>query len=84
MDTIAAIVGALADSELFQSIIHHTGRQHADFGVNPSHFAAFGDALIECLEQQFGADFTPELRQAWIALYQAVSADMMKAAKRVA
>ena len=54
MDMIAAIVGALDERELFQSIIGHTGRQHARFGVNPSHFVAFGDALIWSLEHQFG------------------------------
>ena len=46
MDTIAAIVGTLDERELFQSIISHTGRKHADFGVQTSHFTAFGEALI--------------------------------------
>ena len=46
MDMIAAIVGALDRSELFQSIISYTGHQHADFGAQLSHFVAFGDALI--------------------------------------
>jgi hypothetical protein len=36
------------------------GRQHAQFGAKPLHFAAFGDALIWGLEQQFGAAFTLE------------------------
>src|SRR6516165_3787350 len=71
MDMIAAIVGALDEHELFQSIIRHTGRQHADLGVKRSHFDAFGDALIWCLEHQFGAAFPPELREAWMTLYDA-------------
>ena len=33
MDMIAAIVGALDQRELFQSLITHTGRQHAQFGA---------------------------------------------------
>jgi hypothetical protein len=37
MDTIAAIVGTLDQRETFQSIITHTGRKHADFGVQASH-----------------------------------------------
>jgi hemoglobin-like flavoprotein len=64
MDMIAAIVGALDKREIFQSIIRHTGRQHAQFGVKSSHFVAFGDALIWSLEKQFGAAFTPELKEA--------------------
>ena len=81
MDTIAAIVGTLDQRELFQSIISHTGRKHADFGVRPSHFTAFGEALIWSLQQQFGPAFTPEMQQAWIVLYDAIQAEMMRAAK---
>src|SRR5262249_1605525 len=81
MDTIAAIVGALDQREMFQSIISHTGRKHAEFGVQTSHFVAFGDALIWGLRQQFGPAFTPEMQQAWIVLYDAIQAEMTRAAK---
>src|SRR5215471_21379507 len=70
MDTIAAIVGALNDRALFQSIVGHTARQHARFGVTASQFAAFGEDLIWGLEEQFGPRFTFELRQAWTELYE--------------
>jgi hemoglobin-like flavoprotein len=80
MDAIAAIVGALDQRELFQSIIVQSGRQHAQFGVKSSHFDAFGDALIWGLEQEFGAAFTPELKEAWMTLYRAVQSEMMRAA----
>jgi hemoglobin-like flavoprotein len=81
MDTIAAIVGTLDQREIFQSIISHTGRKHAEFGVQSAHFAAFGDALIWGLRHQLGPAFTPELQQAWIVLYDAIQAEMMRAAK---
>jgi hypothetical protein len=63
---------------MFQSIISHSGRQHAQFGAKPLHFAALGKALIWGLEQQFGAAFTPEMKEAWIKLYDDVQkpADM--------
>jgi hemoglobin-like flavoprotein len=79
MDMIAAIVGALDQRELFQSIISYTGQQHAQFGVQPSHFIAFGDALLWSLERQFGPAFTPELKEAWIELYDAVQTEMKRA-----
>jgi hemoglobin-like flavoprotein len=53
----------------------------AEFGVQTAHFAAFGDALIWGLQQQFGPAFTPEMQQAWIVLYDAIQAEMMRAAK---
>ena len=81
MDTIAAMVGTLDQREMFQSIISHTARKHADFGVRASHFVAFGEALIWGLQQQFGPAFTPEMQQAWIVLYDAIQVEMMRAAK---
>jgi hemoglobin-like flavoprotein len=81
MDMIAAIVGALDKREMFQSIITHSGRQHAQFGVKRTHFVAFGDALLWGLEHQFGAAFTPELKQAWSALYDEVQSEMIRAAR---
>src|SRR5215471_6666220 len=82
MDTIAAIVGTLDQREIFQSIISHTGRKHADFGVQASHFVAFGEALIGGLQQQLGPAFTPEMQRAWIVLYDAIQAEMIRAAKK--
>ena len=79
MDMIAAIVGTLDKREMFQSIIIHSGRQHGQFGAKPLHFAALGDALIWGLEQQLGAAFTPEMKEASIKLYDDVQREMMRA-----
>jgi len=79
MDMIAAIVGSLDQRDLLQSLIAHSGRQHAAFGVTPPQYAALGEALIWSLERQFGAAFTPELRAAWRALYAVVQDEMVRA-----
>jgi nitric oxide dioxygenase len=55
------------------------GRSQGDSGVQKSHFAAVGDALIFMLAQILGDDFTPEIRSAWIAAYSDVSEHMMGA-----
>ena len=61
MDQIAAMVGSLDQRAMFQSLVTHSGRQHARFGVRPSHYDAMGEALMWSLESKFGASFTPEL-----------------------
>jgi len=71
----------LKNHTLFQSIIAHTARQHARFGVTASQLSAFGEALIWALEQQFGSAFTSEMRRAWIELYDDVQSEMLNAAK---
>ena len=80
MDMIAALVGSLDQRELFESLVTYSGRQHAKFGVQPSHYAAMGEALMWSLECQFGASFPPELRASWRALYATVQAEMIRAA----
>jgi len=40
--------------------------------------------LIWCLEHQFGAAFPPELREAWITLYDAVRTEMIRSEKHAA
>jgi hemoglobin-like flavoprotein len=76
MDALAAMVGALDQREMFQAIISHSARQHAQFGATPSQFAAFGEALMWGLQQQFGPAFTPELREAWSTLYETIQCKM--------
>ena len=79
MDALAAMVGALDRREIFQSVISHSARQHAQFGATPSHFVAFGEALMWGLQQQFGPAFTPELREAWSTLYDTIQSKMVGA-----
>jgi hemoglobin-like flavoprotein len=76
MDSLAAIVGALDKREIFQAVISHSARQHAQFGAATPHFVAFGQALIWGLQQQLGPAFTPEVEQAWTTLYDAVQSRM--------
>jgi hemoglobin-like flavoprotein len=80
MDMIAALVGSVDQRMLFQSLVTHSGRQHARLGVQPSHYAALGEALIWSLECKFGVSFTPELRESWRALYTTVQVEMLRAA----
>jgi hemoglobin-like flavoprotein len=79
MDMIAELVGSLDQGALFQSLVTHSGRQHARFGVQPSQYAALGEALIWSLQCKFGPSFTPELRESWRALYATVQAEMLRA-----
>ena len=83
MDMIAALVGSLDQRELFQSLVIHSGREHGRFGVQPSQYAALGEALLWSLECKFGTSFTPELRESWRELYATVQEKMLRAGEQV-
>jgi hemoglobin-like flavoprotein len=51
--------------------------------VRTSQYDAFGEALLWSLEKQFGAAFTPELKEAWTVLYRTVRKEMERAGMEI-
>ena len=56
------------------------GARHLDYGVKEEHYATVGTALIDMLSEVLGGKFTPQMREAWLALYGAVEATMKRGA----
>lgn len=79
MDMLALAIGHLKNPTGLSVMLEGLGRRHVGYGVQDQHYAIVGDALIWSLQKALGADFTPPLRDAWIALYT-VAADTMKSA----
>ncbi|MGH8444901.1 MAG: globin family protein [Solimonas sp.] len=57
------------------------GLRHAGYGVQAQHYATVGSALLWTLEQNLGSAYTPEVREAWAAVYSALSGAMLDAAQ---
>ncbi|MBX3554348.1 MAG: hemin receptor [Pseudolabrys sp.] len=79
MDMLALAIGHLKNPTGLSVMLEGLGRRHVGYGVQDQHYAIVGEALIWSLQKALGADFTPPLRDAWIALYT-VAADTMKSA----
>jgi nitric oxide dioxygenase len=54
--------------------------RHVDYGVASEHYTPVGEALLWTLEQGLGADFTPEVKDAWVAAYDLLASVMKQAA----
>jgi hemoglobin-like flavoprotein len=50
------------------------------YGVHPEHYGTVGAALLWTLEQELGAAFTPEVREAWTTAYTVLAELMTTAA----
>lgn len=57
------------------------GKRHVAYGVHDGHYDTVGGALIDTLSVGLGAAFTPEVKDAWIAVYGVLSTTMKDAAK---
>lgn len=77
MAMIAAGVRLLDRPQELQSALHRLGQRHQGYGVREEHYPAVGAALLDTLAEQLGADFTPEVRNAWASFYGQVSALML-------
>jgi hemoglobin-like flavoprotein len=79
MQMIAFCVKGLDALDQLVPAVQGLGRRHAGYGVSDAHYDTVGGALIWTLEKGLGADFTPDVKSAWTAVY-AVLATTMKAA----
>ncbi len=80
MAMLAVVVRGLTRLEQIVPAIEALGRRHAAYGVQERHYATVGSALLWTLEQGLGEGFTPEVKQAWTAVYELLATTMKAAA----
>lgn len=78
---LAAAVKGLDRPEQLIPVVRELGRRHATYGVVEAHYDTVGAALLWTLEQQFGAAFTPEVKDAWTDVYTLLATTMKDAAR---
>jgi nitric oxide dioxygenase len=80
MAMLATAVAHVGDWSTISGAVRALGKRHAGYGVAPADYSTVGAALIATLEKGLGADFTPEVRDAWKACVGLVAAEMLDAA----
>ncbi len=76
---LALVVNSLDRLEGILGQIQALGLRHRDYGVEPSHYATVGAALIDTLEARLGPAFTDEARTAWATAYGVLAEAMLTA-----
>jgi len=80
MDMLGLVVHALPRVDTILPAVQALGRRHVQYGVHPEHYKTVGAALLWTLEQELGAAWTPEVREAWTTAYTALAELMTTAA----
>lgn len=80
MQVIDAAVNGLSRFEQIVPMIQAIGRRHAVYGVQDHHYGIVGDALLWTLQKGLGAEFTPQVRDAWTIVYGTLATTMREAA----
>jgi nitric oxide dioxygenase len=79
MAAIGAVVKSLDRIETMLDELRALARRHDRYGVREEHYASVGAALLWTLEQGLGADFTPDVLEAWATAYGLLSSAMIAA-----
>lgn len=79
MDTLAVAISSLKDMPSLIVILEAMAVRHASYGVRDEHYDKVGEALLWTLERILGDAFTPQVKQAWAALYGTVATVMRRA-----
>lgn len=81
MKTIGMAVASLNDFARLEPVVQALGQRHVGYGVKPSHYPVVGEALLWTLEQGLGGEATPDVLEAWAAVYGALSSVMIAASE---
>jgi uncharacterized protein YjbI with pentapeptide repeats/hemoglobin-like flavoprotein len=73
MQMIGAAVSGLDNLAALVPHVEALGKRHVAYGVKKEQYETVGAALIWTLEQGLGADFTPEVKAAWLEVYGILS-----------
>jgi hemoglobin-like flavoprotein len=81
MNMLGAAVKGLDRLEQLVPVVQDLGRKHAGYGVEDRHYDTVGAALLWTLEKGLGSGFTPEVKEAWAAVYGLLASTMQAAAR---
>jgi hemoglobin-like flavoprotein len=83
MTMLGMAIKSLTKPDVLVPVLEDLGRRHAHYNVREEHYETVGAALISTLSRGLGAEFTSEIRAAWIEMYGFVAATMKRAAREV-
>lgn len=77
---LALVVRSLHTPVKIMDTVEKLAVKHLDYGVEPVHYTYVGNALLRTLKKGLGADFTPDLCDAWTDAFRMLARVMKEAA----
>jgi hemoglobin-like flavoprotein len=77
MATLAIVVNGLSKLEMILPAASSLATRHVAYGAKAEHYPVVGEALLWTLEKGLGADWTPDVAEAWTTAYSTLSGFMI-------
>ncbi|MBW4567958.1 MAG: pentapeptide repeat-containing protein [Tolypothrix carrinoi HA7290-LM1] len=80
LNALVLVVENLRNAEALEPVLNALGKRHVGYGAIAKYYGPVGEALLMSFEQYLQQDWTPEVKQAWVDAYRAITALMLKGA----
>lgn len=80
LSSLVLVVENLRNPDALDSALKGLGARHVKYGALPEHYPLVGSALLTTFQQYLGNKWTPEVKQAWVGAYGAISEIMLDGA----
>lgn len=80
LDSLVLVINNVRKPEALVGALKGLGARHVQYGALPAHYPLVGGSLLKTLEMYLGDDWTPEVKQAWVEAYGAISSLMLDGA----
>ena len=80
LNALVLVVENLRNPEALEPVLNALGKRHIGYGATAKNYRPVGEALLMSFEQYLQQDWTPEVKQAWVDAYRAITALMLKGA----
>lgn len=78
---LVSVLEHLEDAPWLDQTLRAMGKKHVDYGVTDEMYGWVGASLLAAIAEAAGADWTPQLKQAWTDAFGAISGLMLAGAK---
>ena len=80
LNSLVLVVDNLRKPDALNGALRGLGARHVKYGALPEHYPLVGGALLTTFEQYLKDRWTPEVKQAWVDAYGAISEIMLDGA----
>lgn len=80
LNSLVMVVENLRKPDVLSGKLRGLGARHVKYGALPEHYPLVGGALLTTFEQYLKEKWTPEIKQAWVGAYGAISEIMLDGA----
>ena len=77
---LVMVVENLRKPDVLSKALKGLGARHVKYGALPAHYPLVGNSLLKALEQHAGAAWTPDVKDAWVGAYGAITELMLEGA----